>query len=74
VLYLVVFVPIRVCIAAGFENNVYLELALLHLPMDVKVANFSCCVLFFSLSFHMFAIVSVSVLILLFNFDCAVPV
>jgi len=53
--------------SAGFENGVYLVLALLHLPVDVKVANFSCCVLFFSLSFHVLAIVSVSVLILLFS-------
>jgi hypothetical protein len=68
VLYLVVFVLIRVCIAAGFENNVYLVLALLHLPVDVKVANFSCCALFFSSSFHTFATVPVSVLICLFKF------
>jgi hypothetical protein len=68
VLYPVVFVLIRVCIVAGFENNIYLVLALLHLPVDVKVANFSCCVQFFSLSFHIFAIVTVSALILLFNF------
>jgi hypothetical protein len=68
VLYLVVFVLTRVFIAAGFENNVYLVLALLHLPVDVKVADFSCCILFFFSSFHMFTIVSVSVLILLLDF------
>lgn len=67
-LYLVVSVLIRICIAAGFENNFNFVLAFLHLPLDVKVANFSGCILFFSLSFHMFAVVSVSVLILLFNF------
>jgi len=49
VLCLVVFLLTRVCIAAGFENNVYLVLALLHLPVDVNVANCSCCILFFLL-------------------------
>ena len=67
VLYLVVFVLIRICISAGFENDVYLVLVLLHIPVDVNVANFSCCVLFFSLPLHMLAIVSVFVIILLFN-------
>jgi hypothetical protein len=74
VFHLVGFVIIRVCITAGFENEVYLVLALLHLPVDVQVASFCCCVLFLSLSFHMLAIVSVSVLILLLCCCCCVVI